>query len=153
MPVFTKILLRTKVSGEVETSELEPREIVYGDLDSAIYIRAVNGTLHKYGKIEDGELNSNICWSASKIQSLFGGDTSLYIFDELPVGDIDGVNTDFITQYDSVDGSLEVFLNGIKLRVGLTNDFIIIDENEFRMNYPPLSGDLITVNYIRNTEE
>jgi hypothetical protein len=41
-----------------------------------------------------------------------------------------------------------VYLNGLKLRNGSTNDFVEIAENIIQLNYAPLPGDVIVADYL-----
>lgn len=60
---------------------------------------------------------------------------------EVPIGLIDGVNTEFYLLYPRVEGSLEVFVNGLKTTAFTdTGGFLIFDE-------PPLEDSSIVVNY------
>jgi hypothetical protein len=71
------------------------------------------------------------------------------VFDEEVIGPIDGVNTTFNTVHNFDPSSLKVYLNGLSQRRGVANDFIIVSNNEISMNEPPLSGDSISVDYIK----
>lgn len=62
---------------------------------------------------------------------------------------IDGSNTIFNTSYNYESETIEVYLNGLKLRRGISNDFDELSNDEIIMSYSPLVGDVLTVNYIK----
>lgn len=66
---------------------------------------------------------------------------------EFPTGAYDGVNTTFTTVYKFVEGSLQVYYNGIRLAPGGVYDYTVTGLMQFDMNIPPDSGDLILVDY------
>ena len=66
---------------------------------------------------------------------------------EIPMGEINGVNVFFSVRYTYQAGTLEVFLNGIKLKE--QEDYEELGSNVFMMKYAPIQGDLFVVNYIK----
>jgi hypothetical protein len=74
-----------------------------------------------------------------------GGITAVY--GEIPTGTINGVNTIFSTIFAFTPNLLAVFLNGIRLR--RTNDYTEIGSNTFQLVTAPLSGDSLSVDYIK----
>lgn len=80
-----------------------------------------------------------------RIENLESGGTR--VTGEVPSGDIDGINVTFVTNNNFVSESLEIFLNGLKLSRGVGNDYTESSPNNFIMNYAPLPGDKIEVNY------
>lgn len=72
-----------------------------------------------------------------------------FVFGETPDGDIDGVNQDFFATVPFREYSLSVYLNGLKLREGLSADYQSNNLNAIMMNYAPLPGDTITFDYIK----
>ena len=72
-----------------------------------------------------------------------------HVDSETPAGLVDGINTTYTTQYKFHGDTLAVYLNGLKLRKGATNDYIIIDNQTFIMNYAPTTGDVLLVDYVR----
>jgi len=69
---------------------------------------------------------------------------------DIPVGDIDGVNTTFSTTFDYTSGSLKVYLNGLRQKSGLGNDYIESGSNGLVMNVPPEIGDVLIVDYLKD---
>jgi hypothetical protein len=69
------------------------------------------------------------------------------IKNEIPMGEINGVNIFFSVRYIYQSGTLEVFLNGIKLKE--QEDYEELGSNVFMMKYAPIQGDLFVVNYIK----
>jgi len=60
-----------------------------------------------------------------------------------------GSNTQFTTSKDVTDGSLNVYLNGLKQRASAIS---IIDDRNFEFSNPPLSGDTLEAVYNTTTE-
>lgn len=73
-----------------------------------------------------------------------------WVVGEQAGGDIDGVNVIFTTLQAYQATTIQVFLNGLKLRVGNSNDYIETGSNEFTMNYAPLPDDYLEVTYIKD---
>ena len=78
-----------------------------------------------------------------------GGSGGSYnrVYEENPRGKYDKKNTDYRTTYPLVNQTVEVYLNGLKGRAGVDNDFVLIAPNIIRMNEAPYEGDLLTVSY------
>ena len=72
----------------------------------------------------------------------------VFIFGEVPTGDIDGINTIFLTDNMFEITSIKVYLNGLSLREGLTNDFIINNSTTIQILDAPEIGDVLEVDYI-----
>jgi hypothetical protein len=68
-------------------------------------------------------------------------------FTDHPMGTCNGVAKDFTLTRDAYDGSLKVFLNGIRLREGLTNDYTI-QGRVIRFNTAPITGDILLAEYM-----
>lgn len=66
------------------------------------------------------------------------------IFNEIPTGVIDGVNSQFTTGFPYVVGTLRVFFNGSR-KYPLA--FTRIDEYTFELPVPPFVGDKLMVDY------
>lgn len=66
---------------------------------------------------------------------------------EIPVGDIDGVNTTFALSKSPVNSSERVYLNGVLRDVGVGSDYTI-SGNIITYNSPPLVGSRLRVSYI-----
>jgi hypothetical protein len=71
------------------------------------------------------------------------------VFEETPSGDIDGVNATFQTSSEFEDGTLIVYLNGLRQRSGLSNDYQIINQQSFSFFSAPLPGDFVLVDYTK----
>jgi len=151
MPVFSKILLRTKVSDIVKNPDLVKREIVFGNIEKSIYVKDQEGNLIEFTRVEDNENTENNTWSAAKIiaEMIGQGSVVYYAFGEEVVGNIDGVNDTFVTLARFTESTLEVFLNGLRLEEGSQNDYVVNSDQEFTINYLPENGDYIRVNYFR----
>lgn len=76
-----------------------------------------------------------------------------YVVDEPLTGTIDGSNTTFETLYEMQGGAISVYLNGLKLKEGISDDFTVVDAVTIQMNYAPLVGDTISADYLRKITE
>lgn len=74
---------------------------------------------------------------------------SKHVDNEQPTGLVDGANTGFATAFKFENSTLKVYLNGLKLSPGIGNDYTVSDNQNFVMNYPPETGDVIVVDYLR----
>lgn len=75
------------------------------------------------------------------------GGTNNSIFNEVPVGAINGANIFFTTASNFVSGSTRLFLNGIKLRSGASFDYQETSPNEITLAQAPLAGDSLIIEY------
>lgn len=71
------------------------------------------------------------------------------VFEEELNGVIDGSNSIFTTNHNFKPDTLKLYLNGLRQRKGINNDFIITSNNEIVLNEPPLPGDSIIADYIK----
>jgi hypothetical protein len=75
-----------------------------------------------------------------------GGGATVVITGETPTGAINGTNVDYVTVNAFQTGSLEVFVNGLRMRV--TADYTLTGVKNFRMLQALLTGDSLITNYI-----
>jgi hypothetical protein len=78
----------------------------------------------------------------------YGGAAQPQIVGETPTGSIDGTNETYYTANNYSGGTLAVYLNGLRMKLGL--DFLDISANSFQFTYAPAAGDLITVDYLKS---
>jgi hypothetical protein len=71
------------------------------------------------------------------------------VIDEELTGPINGTNVQFTTSSNFINGTITVYLNGLKLKSGSTNDFIEIAANTIQLNYAPLPGDVVVADYLK----
>lgn len=70
-----------------------------------------------------------------------------FIYDEIPVGLINGVNASFISLFDFIPETVEVFLNGIKqIRV---TDFNTSGSRYISLSFSPNINETISINYLK----
>jgi hypothetical protein len=69
------------------------------------------------------------------------------IFGEEPTGDIDGSNRVFGTAQPFLSGTLRVHLNGVRQKVGSSNDYTILSSSSFEFTYAPRVGGNLLVDY------
>lgn len=75
------------------------------------------------------------------------GSSATRVHEESPKGNYDKTNTDYRTVQPFISSTVELFLNGLRQRSGIDNDFLLISPNIIRMNDSPWQGDLLTVSY------
>lgn len=66
---------------------------------------------------------------------------------EIPTGNIDGINTIYNTLSNFITSSLKVYHNGLRMIPGASNDFTVTGNNQFTFNFTPQSGDTLLVDY------
>jgi hypothetical protein len=69
----------------------------------------------------------------------------VFVDNEIPAGDIDGLNDEFELDYDP-DGTEEVYLNGMLQAPGATEDYTISTTTITMLTVPEV-GDVLLVNY------
>jgi len=135
MPVFRKIYLKTKVSGEVVETDLKKRESAFDDETKSWYVKDYQGVMHKFSSIDDGVISAHRTWSSDKIlselneyslpnrwlegttvpPSTLGSEGNHYINTitkdvykkkTIPIGGVDSFTT-LMIHSDSVDGNQE----------------------------------------------
>lgn len=70
------------------------------------------------------------------------------ILEEIPTGDINGVNATFTTEFEFIPEQINVFLNGVMQRI--VEDYITVGTQTIQLNTSPLAGEVVSVNYIRS---
>ena len=66
----------------------------------------------------------------------------VHVDEEVPVGTIDGVNKIFAIANTPKAGSVKVYLNGIRLRSGAENDYVLEDKNITFVDAPQVNDSL-----------
>jgi len=69
-----------------------------------------------------------------------------FVVGEIPTGTVDGVNTSYHSANSFEAGTLEVHLNGMRLR---SNDYSETGASTFVLNVAPKSGDLLLIDYVK----
>ena len=134
MPLFTKILLRTKISGDVEPGDLDKREIVFGDNEKILFVKHYSsGELIRFARIDDTEETLENVWSAVKTRIRIQQAVD-WIFDEEPQGEIDGNNVLFTTTEEFEDETFQVYLNGLQNLIHCNRGQIVIDLYNFNIS-------------------
>lgn len=118
---------------------LQVEELSKGRVEYGLPINIYNG---------DSELSS----SYSSIESLLlrlARAVNSYINNETVKGATDGVNKSFETTYAYKQGTLKIYLNGMRLNEGGDNDFTEDGSRSITFNSPPGRGDIIIADYVR----
>lgn len=69
------------------------------------------------------------------------------VFGEVPAGAINGSNATFVTEFEFVPESVQVFINGLAQIV--TEGFITSGQQTIMLSVSPLAGEKVSVNYLR----
>jgi hypothetical protein len=69
------------------------------------------------------------------------------IYNEIPLGNIDGINAVFLSRNDFVPGSLQLFINGMFQNI--IEDFQTIGNNTISLKNAPNNGETILINYTK----
>lgn len=83
------------------------------------------------------------------LQGLQGppGESAEIIFNEVPIGVLNGINATFTSVFDFVSGTLQVFLNGSLQKI--VDDYQVIGNNTITLNFSPMANENILINYIK----
>ena len=76
---------------------------------------------------------------------LFSPSSIVFVDNEIPAGDIDGLNDEYELNFDP-DGTEEVYLNGMLQVPGATEDYTISTTTITMLTVPEV-GDVLLVNY------
>jgi hypothetical protein len=79
-----------------------------------------------------------------------------FVFGEIPIGAVNGINTIFSTEFEYVSGTLSVYLDGVKKNqtdiTELSNQsfqFVVDATNPNGMNQAPSCNEIIAVSYVK----
>lgn len=160
MAYFTKVLLRTKISGNVLEDELERREIVFGDDEQTFFIRRYqDGKLLRFPHCNDEIITPDNTWSAEKINAVLGEGSSVYdVVSEVTVG---GINDGEVVSGTTLQSFVEKLLMLYTPPVVNLSSNIATTTREFGNNIEtmgltasPIKGDnditLLTISTSRN---
>lgn len=118
---------------------------VSGNLTSTNFIKS-GGTSSQFLKA-DGSVDSTSYIPSSEALTYI--EKSKYVVDEIPSGDIDGINDTFYLSNTPIIGKLMFFINGLKMEAGELSDYTITG-NIITINLEaiPVEGDKLSVTYI-----
>jgi hypothetical protein len=71
------------------------------------------------------------------------------VLEEQLSGVVNGVNTIFTANFNFDPDSVKLYLNGLRQKRGMLNDFVISGTNQITMNEAPIFGDSLIMDYIR----
>jgi hypothetical protein len=75
------------------------------------------------------------------------GSSADFVNNEIPTGTINGSNTVFTTAYNFISSSTQLYLNGLRLKPGASNDYTESSTNQITFSSPPQSGDSLLIDY------
>lgn len=132
------------------------RDITLQGTDGAIISATNTNTLNggTFSGTNTGDQTSIVGINGTKAQynTSLQDDDFLFVgsgaTNETPSGIINGINTVFITAANFTAGKIRVYLNGLKQRAGIGNDYTETGANQITFTNAPITGDTITVDYI-----
>ncbi len=74
-------------------------------------------------------LQNDILTNSNLINELTSSPTQIFSDKEIPIGNIDGVNSSFTLSHTPIEGSEHIYLNGLLQESGVGNDYIISNSN------------------------
>lgn len=93
----------------------------------------------------DSASANGVKWSSAS-----GLSTSNFVNGETPTGTVDGSNANFTLANTPTAGTVRVFVNGVRMNVGGSNDYTISGTTiTFLTGAIPVSGDVILVDYMK----
>jgi hypothetical protein len=90
--------------------------------------------------------NDTLIPTIEAVKRYFSTTSVAIVGEELPGGAMDGVNMEYTLAQTPMTGSVVLYLNGIRLKYGLTHDYTV-SGSTITMTYPPLSTDLFVATY------
>ena len=69
------------------------------------------------------------------------------VVNEVPVGDINGINKDFTTAYPFRAGTVKLKRNGMAMKG--TDDYIVVSDTEIQFIRAPRTGANVLIDYMR----
>ena len=72
------------------------------------------------------------------------------INNEILSSQIDGLTTSFTTSFNYVAGTLKVYVGGLRQSAGASLDYIETGTNSFQLNYTPVSGEKMIIDYTKS---
>ena len=129
---------------------IEDGKIAYSKLETAspaqILVANENGVLSAVTVHGDAEID--ITGKVTLPPNVLKAEN--YVVREVPIGDVDGQNTVFELQNEPVEGTVMVFVNGILMDEGETNDYTI-SGRIITFTFAPQTGDKIRVTYFKKS--
>lgn len=89
--------------------------------------------------VKDDEISNTNIWTSKRVSDEF----ELFIYKEKLIGDIDGLNVNFILNFEPVANSEHIFMNGLLLEEGIESDYIVEGNNIIFNEAPPINSKLI----------
>lgn len=81
-------------------------------------------------------------WTQPSLGSIFKTD-----YDYNITGIKNGLNTNFSTSSNFVTGTTKVYLNGLRLTMGVGYDYIEVSNNQITLDYSPVASDRLIIEY------
>jgi len=71
------------------------------------------------------------------------------VVSETPAGVIDGANVTFSTAFSFVAGQTRVFLNGQRLKIGVSFDYVELTTSSVLLAVAPKTDDHLVIDYLK----
>jgi hypothetical protein len=89
--------------------------------------------------VKDNEVSDTNIWTSKRVNDEF----ELFIYKEKPIGEVDGLNVNFILNFEPVANSEHVFLNGLLMEEGIDSDYVLSGSSIIFNDAPPANSKLI----------
>lgn len=93
----------------------------------------------------DTDLNQLFYWTGSLWNASVGGSSVNFVFNEVPNGLLDGINNIFTSLQNFEPGSVNVYLNGLKIKI--VDEFNTVGNNTIILTVSPAATEIITIDY------
>jgi hypothetical protein len=143
---FDTIKNREPVNVTPETEQYV-EHVTGGILDYADIYEDLKNNVSATYSFEPDSINARIISLLEALVADYNNRPSLRIYNETPIGEIDGVNKDYELSETPLMGTLQVYLNGLLQTEGL--DYTLNDKT-ISFTLEPLSGWIIKCSYDKN---
>ena len=72
-----------------------------------------------------------------------------FVYNEVPAGAIDGVNTNYTSAFDYIANKIEIYLDGMRMQRGV--DWVETGADTFQFTTPPAIGQILVMDYLKLT--
>ena len=89
--------------------------------------------------VKDNEVSNTNIWTSKRVNDEF----ELFIYKEKPIGEVDGLNVNFVLNFEPIANSEHVFLNGLLMEEGIDSDYVLSGSSIIFNDAPPDNSKLI----------
>jgi len=89
--------------------------------------------------VKDNEVSNTNIWTSKRVNDEF----ELFIYKEKPIGEVDGLNVNFVLNFEPIANSEHVFLNGLLMEEGIDSDYVLSGSSIIFNDAPRANSKLI----------